>query len=99
MCPGALSIQPKIPEISVCTSNGTDYFCLVRAEYSGPALKVVHFDRSGNFGRSNRNVPFYLTKWLSPVPLFCILFTTTITKCAVAWVGSMQPVCTATLGT
>ena len=51
--PGALSIQPKILEISVGTSNGTDHFGLVRPEYSGPALKVVHFDRSGYLGRSD----------------------------------------------
>ena len=25
-------------------------------------IKVVHFDRSGHFGRSDRNVPFHLTK-------------------------------------
>ena len=86
----ALSIQPKIPEISVGTSNGTDYFGLVRPEYSGPALNVVHFDRSGHFGRSDRNVLFHLTKLLSPIPLFCILLTKTITKRAVAWVGSVQ---------
>ena len=60
----ALSIQPKIPVISVATSNGTDHFGLVRPEYSGPALKVVLFDRSGHFGRSDRNVPFHLTKLL-----------------------------------
>ena len=48
-----LSIQPKLLEISVGTSNGTDHFGLVRPEYSGPALKVVHFDRSGFFGRSD----------------------------------------------
>ena len=36
-----LSIQPKIPVISVGTSNGTDHFGLVRPEYSGPTLKVV----------------------------------------------------------
>ena len=71
----ALSIQPKLLEISVGTSNGTDHFGLVRPEYSGPALKVVHFDRSGFFGRSDWNVPFHLTKLLSPVPLFCILLT------------------------
>ena len=41
---GALSIQPKIPVISVGTSNGTDHFGLFRPEYSGPALKVVHRD-------------------------------------------------------
>ena len=43
----ALSIQPKIPEISVGTSNGMDHFSLVQLEYSGPALKVIHFDWSG----------------------------------------------------
>ena len=32
----ALSIQPKIPVISVGTSNGTDHFGLVGPEYSGP---------------------------------------------------------------
>ena len=45
-------------------------------------VKVVHFDRSSHFGRSDRNVPFHLT-----VPLFCILLTRTITKRAVAWVA------------
>ena len=95
----ALSIQPKIPVISVGTSNGTDHFGLVRPEYSGPALKVVLFDRSGHFGRSDRNVPFHLTKLLSPVPLFCILLARTITKRAVAWVGSVEPECTVPLNT
>ena len=94
-----LSIQPQIPEISVGTSNGTDHFGLVRPEYSGPALKVVHFDRSGHFGRSDRNVSFHLKKLLSPVTLFCILLTRTITKRAVAWVGSVQPECTVPLST
>ena len=95
----ALSIQLKISDILVGTSNGTDHFGLVRPEYSGPALKVVHCDRSGHFGRSDRNVPFHLPKLLSPVPLFCILLTTTITKRAVDWVGSVQPECTVPLGT
>ena len=85
----ALSIQPKIHVTSVGTSNGTDHFGLVRPEYSGPALKVVHFDRSRRLRRSDPNVPFHLTKLLSPVPLFCILFTRTITKRAVTWVGSV----------
>ena len=97
--PRALSIQPKIPVISVATSNGTDHFGLVRPEYSGSALKVVHFDRSGHFGRSDRSVPFHLTKSLFLVPLFCILLARTITKCAVAWVGSVQPKCTVPSGT
>ena len=95
----ALSIQPKIPEISVGTPNGTDHFGLVRPEYLGPALKVVHFDRSGHFGRSDQNVPFHLAELLSTVQLFCILLTRTITKRAVARVGSVQPECTAPLGT
>ena len=50
----AFSFQPKFPVISVGTSNGTDHFGLVRPEYSGPALKVVHFNRSGYLGRSDR---------------------------------------------
>ena len=43
-----MAIQPKIPEISVGSSNGvgTDHFGLVRPEYSGPALKVVHSDQT-----------------------------------------------------
>ena len=86
--PWALSIQPKIPVISVDTSNGTDHFGLVRPEYSGPALKVVLFDRSGHFGRLDRNVPFHLTKLLYPVPLFCVLLARTITKRAVAHGGT-----------
>ena len=65
----ALSIQPKVPEISVGTPNGTDHFRLVRPEYSGPALKMVHFDQSGHFGRWDRNVPFHLTKLLSSAAL------------------------------
>ena len=63
-------------EIWVCTSNGTDHFSLVRPEYSGPALKVVHIDQSGHFSRLD-----HLTKLLSPVLLFCILLTSTMTKC------------------
>ena len=68
-------------------------FGLVLLEYWGPALKVVHFDRSGYLVRSDRNVPFHLTKLLSPVQLFCILLTRTITKCTVVWVGSVQLEC------
>ena len=47
---GALSIKPKIPKISVGTSNGTDHYGLVRPEYLGPALNEVLFDRSGHSG-------------------------------------------------
>ena len=68
-------------EISVGTSDGTDHHGLVRPEYSEPALKVVYFDRSGHFVRTDRNVPFHnSTKLLSSAQLFCILLTKTITK-------------------
>ena len=94
-----LPIQPKIPESSVGTSNRTDHLGWIRPEYLGAALKVVHFDRSGYLGWSDRNVSFHSTKLLSPVPLFRILLTRTITKRAVAWVGSEQPECTVPLNT
>ena len=90
---GVLSIQPKIPEILVGKSNGTDHFGLVRPEYSGPALKVVLPDWSGHFGRSE-NVPFHLTNCCPQYRSFV-----SITKRAVAWVGSLQPECTVPLGT
>ena len=70
---------------------------LIWPEYLGPALKVVQFDQSAQFGRSDRNVIFQLTKLLSPEQLFCILLTWRITKRAVAWVVSVQPECTVPL--
>ena len=94
-----LSVQLKIPEISVGTSIGTDHFGLIRPEYSGPALKVFHFDRSGYLGGSAWDNTIHLSELLSPVPLFCILLTRTITKSVVAWFGSVQPECTVSLGT
>ena len=51
---GRFPFNPKFREISGGTSNGTNHFGLVRPGYSGPALKVVNFDRSG---RLDRNVP------------------------------------------
>ena len=60
---------------------------------------MVHFDRSGYLRRWDRNVSFHSTKLLSRVPLFRILLTRTITKRAVAWVGSEQPECTVPLNT
>ena len=44
---GALSIQRKISEILLDTSNGTAHFGLVRLEYS------VHFDQSSYLGWSD----------------------------------------------
>ena len=58
-----------------------------------------HLWRFANFGQSDRNVPFHLTKLMCPVPLFCFLLTRTITKPAVAWVGSLQPECTVPMST
>ena len=54
----------------VClSSNGTDHFGLVQPKYSGPALKVVHFDRSGHFGRSvGPKCPFPFDKIVVPSP-------------------------------
>ena len=78
---------------------GTDQFGSVRPNDLGLPLNVFDFDQSGHFGWLDRNVPFHLTKLLSPVPLFCILLTRTITKSAVAWVGSVQPECTFPLDT
>ena len=43
--------------------------------------------------------PFDNFLWLSPVPLFGILLTRTITKCLVAWVWSVQPEGTVPFGT
>ena len=63
----ALSIPRKIPEVLVGTSNGTDHFSLFRLEYSGPALKVVHFHWSGHFGQSvGPKCPFAFDKIVVP---------------------------------
>ena len=75
------------------TSNGMDHFDFVRREYSGPALKVVQFDRSGHFGRSNRNIPFHLTNLLFLVSLFWTLLSKTTSsfqwkvRCWIAWIS------------
>ena len=58
--------------------------------FEGGTLSSVRLSRS-----AGRNVPFHLAKFSFPVPLFCILLTATITKRAVAWVGSVQPECPA----
>ena len=87
---GSFPFNPKFQKFRLV---GTDHFGLVLPEYWGPALKVVHFDRSSYLVRSDRNVPFHVTKLLSPVQLFCILLTRTISKCAVVWVGSVQLEC------
>ena len=58
-----------------------------------------YFDLSTHFGGAGGDGPFHLTKLLASVLLFCTLLSRTITKCAVAWVGSVQPECNVPLGT
>ena len=63
--------------------------------FEGGSLWPVHSFRS-----VLPKSPFHLAKWLSPVPLFCILLAAgTITKHAVAWNGSVKPEWTVPLGT
>ena len=59
-----ISIQPKIPEMSVRNQ-------MERTVSFGPTgiFGNTFADRSGLFGRSDRNFPFHLTKLLSLVPL------------------------------
>ena len=52
--------------------NGTFLFGLTRI------FKVAHFDGFARFVRVHQNGPSHLMKLLSPVPLFCILLTSTI---------------------
>ena len=64
-----------------CTSNGTGHF-----GFSDQNIRDQLW--SDHFGRSDRNVPFRLTKLFSPVLFFCILLTRIITKR-----GGLGPVC------
>ena len=50
-------------------------------------LKVVQFDRSAHFDRSDWNVPF--DKIVVPSAALLILLTRTITKRSIGWVGSV----------
>ena len=85
------------------TKNSGNFSCYIKwnapfrfglTRILGTSLKVVHFDQSGYLDQSDWNDPFHLPKLLSPVPLYCILLTRTITKCAVPWVRSVQLKCT-----
>ena len=87
-----LSIEPKIPDILV-----RNQIELTTSVWSDRNIWNQLWRWSTLTVRSDRNVFFQLTKLLSPVPLFCILLTWTITKRAVAWVGSVQPQCTVPL--
>ena len=59
-------------------------FGLVRPEYSGPALMMVHFDRSGHFGQSDPKCPFPFDIIVAPLPLFYIPLSRTIRLRAVS---------------
>ena len=87
-----------MPEIFV--RNGTDQFGSVLLEYLGTPLKVVHFDRSGHFGRSDRIVSFHFDKigFPSTAILYPPYKDNNQTR-AVAWVGSVQTECTVPLST
>ena len=63
---GALCVQPKIPEISVGISKGTDHLGLVRPEYSRLALKEIVFDRSWSFRPVGLKCPFPFDKIVVP---------------------------------
>ena len=73
-----LSIQPKILEFFFVKSNGMNHFSLVGLT---GMFTLEYFHWSGHFGRLDQNVPYHLTKFLFPVPFFCILLTSTITEC------------------
>ena len=87
--PGPLSVQPKISEFFL-RNQKMERTISVRSDRN---IWEHHVDRSGHFCRSDQHVPLHLAKLLSPVPLFCILPTKTMTKRVVAWVGSVQPEC------
>ena len=59
-------------------SNGMNRFSLVGLT---GMFTLEYFHWSGHFGRLDQNVPYHLTKFLFPVPFFCILLTSTITEC------------------
>ena len=73
---GHFLFSPKFWKFRLESKWNGPIFGSVLPAYLGPPLKVVHFDRYSHFGRSNRNVPFYLTKLLFLLaPLFCIMLT------------------------
>ena len=108
---GALSIQPKILETSVGTYIWSFWSAGPKWPHPGYQRFFLASDlrfvgrfrnrkpRMKSLWHPGKNGPFHLTKLSSPVPLFCILLTRTITKRAVARVGCMQPECTVPLGT
>ena len=92
--PWLLSVQPNILEISVRNQiERTIIFGSVQLElplWPNPLILI---------SQTKFPFPFDNFLWLSPVPLFGILLTRTITKCVAAWVWSVQPECTVPFGT
>ena len=85
----AVSIQPKIPEISI--RNQMEQTISVRPERN-------IWDHLWRSVEPKCPFKYHLTKLLSPVPLFSILLTRKITKRAMAWVVCVQPKCTVPSG-
>ena len=92
---GRFPFSPKFRKFRLeIKSNGPFRFGPTGIFGTTAPLKVVHFDWSGHFGRSDRI-------WHNCYPQYhsCILLTRTITKRAVACVGYVQPEYTVPLGT
>ena len=85
------SHPPPPPSLRACSLSRLDLVDLAMRAFTDTDLIWS--------GRSDRNVPFHLTKLFSPGPLICTLLPSTITKIAVALVWSVQPECTVPLGT
>ena len=85
---GSFPFNPKFQKFRLV---GTEHYF----RFGPTAILGTSFE-GGPLGpvRLSQNVPFHLTKLLSPVQLFCILLTRTITKCVGVWVGSVQLECT-----
>ena len=62
----ALSIQPKIPDISVGTSNGTDHFGLVQPEYLGTSFEGSPLRPIWSFWAVGPRGPFPFGKIIVP---------------------------------
>ena len=82
----ALSIQPKIPEISI--RNQMELTISIRSDRNirDHLCRWSTFTGQLIFFWSDQNVLFHLTKLLSSITLFCILLTR-ITKPNARWLG------------
>ena len=90
MQPRALSIQIKIPDISVWSDRNFRDQLWRWSTLTGLVISV---------GQTEMSLSVWQNFCPQAVPLFCILLSRTITKRAVAWVGTVQPECTVPLST